>query len=98
MGFSNISKANKNADVFIAIGEDEYRGKGNGKIALKWLIDYGFEELKLHKINAGVIKDNIASIKMNEALGFIVEGEMRDEVYFDGKFLNTLSMAIFNKN
>lgn len=87
MGLSNISKPNKNADLFIAIGEDEYRGKGIGKIAMNWLIDYGFKKLKLHKINLGVIKDNIPAVKLYKSLGFIIEGEMKDEVFNKGKFI-----------
>lgn len=98
MGLSNISKANKNADLFIAIGEDDYRGKGIGKIAVKWIIDYGFNKLKLHKINLGVIKDNLPAVKLYQSLGFIVEGEMKDEVCKNGKFYDFLSMAIFNKS
>ena len=98
MGLSNISKPNKNADLFIVIGEDDYRGKGIGKIAMEWIINYGFEKLKLYKINLGVIKDNIPAVKLYQALGFVIEGEMRDEVFYKGKFYNFLSMAIFNKN
>ena len=75
MGLSNISKQNKNADLFIAIGEDDYRGKGIGKIAMKWLINYGFTKLKLHKINLGVIKSNKPAIKLYQSLGFVVEGK-----------------------
>lgn len=97
MGLSNISKSNRNADLFIAIGEDGYRGKGIGRIATTWLIDYGFTKLKLHKINLGVIKDNVPAVKLYESLDFVVEGEMRDEVYFKGKYYNVLSMAIFNR-
>lgn len=98
MGLSNISKANKNADLFIVIGEDDYRGKGIGKIATKWMIDYGFKKLKLHKINLGVIKDNISAVKLYQSLGFMIEGEMKDEVFCKGRFYNFLSMAIFNTN
>ncbi|NQT49847.1 GNAT family N-acetyltransferase [Candidatus Kuenenbacteria bacterium] len=98
IGLSNISKTNKNADLFIAIGDDDYRGKGVGKIAMKWIIKYGFEKQKLHKINLGVIKDNIPAVKLYQSLGFIIEGEMKDEVFFKGKFYNFLFMAIFNKN
>ncbi|MFH1314996.1 MAG: GNAT family protein [Candidatus Uhrbacteria bacterium] len=97
MGLSNIDKTNKNADLFIAIGEDKYRGKGIGKVAMKWLIDYGFKELKLHKINLGVIKNNLPAINLYKKLGFVIEGEMKDEVYFKGKYYNLLSMAIFKK-
>jgi len=98
MGLSNISIVNKNADLFIAIGEDEYRGKGFGKNAMKWIIDYGFKKLKLHKINLGVIKDNTPAVALYTSLGFVIEGEMKDEVFHNGKFYNFLSMAIFHKN
>ncbi len=98
MGLSNISKINKNADLFIAIGEDEYRGKGIGKIAMKWLINHGFNKLKLQKINLGVIQDNTPAVNLYKSLGFVIEGEMKDEVFYRGKFYNFLSMAIFNRN
>ena len=98
MGLSNISKPNKNADLFIVIGEEEYRGKGVGKIAMEWIIDYGFKKLKLHKINLGVIKDNIPAVNLYKSLGFVTEGVMRDEVFYKGKSHDFLSMAIFNKN
>lgn len=97
MGLSNISKPNKNADLFIAIGEDDYRGKGIGKIAIEWIINYGFKKLKLHKINLGVIKDNRHAVELYQSLGFVIEGEMKDEVFYKGKFRNFLSMAIFNR-
>jgi len=97
MGLSHINKSNKNADLFIAIGEDDYRGKGIGKIAIEWLVDYGFKKLKLHKINLGVVKDNNHAIKVYRELGFIIEGKMKDEVFYKGKYHDFLSMAIFNK-
>jgi len=98
MGLLNISKPNKNADLFIAIGEDGCRGKGIGKIAMEWIIDYGFKKLKLHKINLGVIKNNIQAVKLYQSLGFVIEGEMKDEVFYKNKYYNFLSMAIFNRN
>ncbi len=98
MGLSNISKSNKNADLFIAIGEDNYRGKGIGKIVIKWLIDYGFKKLKLHKINLGVIENNRHATKVYQSLGFIIEGRMKDEIFYKGKYHDFLSMAIFNIN
>ena len=98
IGLSNISKQNKNADLLIVIGENEYRGKGNGKIAMSWIINYGFTKLKLHKINLGVVEKNFPAIKLYQSLGFVVEGKMKDEVCHKGKFYNFLSMAIFNSD
>lgn len=98
IGLSDISKQNKNADLFITIGEDEYRGKGIGKIAMKWIIDYGFNKLELHKINLGVIEKNFPAVNLYKSLGFITEGKMKDEVFYGGKFYDFLLMAIFNRN
>ena len=98
MGLSHISRTNKNADIFIAIGDDKYRGRGIGKTALKWLIDYAFKKIKLHKINLGVIKENIPAVKLYKSLGFKIEGEMKDEVCSNGKYYDSLSMAILITN
>ena len=96
MGLTNISKVNQNAEIFIAIGEDNYHGKGIGKIALNWIIDYGFSKLNLHKINLSVYEYNPRAIRLYQSLGFINEGDMQDEVFFDGKFHKLLLMALFN--
>ena len=98
IGFSNISKQNKNADLFVVIGEDNYRGKGIGRNSMSWLIDFGFNRLGLHKINLGVVKDNIPAVSLYKRLGFKVEGEMEDELHCNGKFYNFLSMSLFKKN
>ena len=97
MGLSNIDKINKNANLFIAISEDAYRGQGYGKIALLWLLDYGFKKLKLHKINLGVTENNIPAVNMYQSVGFEIEGRFKDEQIIKGKYYNSLSMAIFNK-
>ena len=97
VGLSNISKNNRNADLFIAIGEDAYRGQGFGKKALNWIVDFAFEKLKLNKINLGVFEENKTAINLYKSFGFEIEGFMKEEVYFAGKFHNFLSMAIFNK-
>ena len=95
VGLSNISRQNKNADLHVVIGEDKYRGKGIGRKAVKWIVDYGFNKLKLHKINLGVVEQNEVAIKLYKSLGFEIEGKMKDEVFYNGKFYDFLSMAIF---
>lgn len=77
------------------IGEDNYRGKSIWRLSIKRIIAYGFNTLKLHKLNLWVIEKNIPAVKLYQSLGFITEENMKDEVYFEGKFHNFLSMAIF---
>ena len=42
VGLSKIDKHNKEAEVFIAIGNDDYCGKGFGKKSMEYIINYGF--------------------------------------------------------
>lgn len=65
---------------------------------MEWLIKYGFEKLNLHKINLGVIKENVPTVNLYKSLNFIIEGEMRDEIFRKGKFYNVLTMAIFYRS
>ncbi len=80
MGLSNISPINKDADLFIAIGEDDYRGKGLGKLSLEWLIDYAFTKLNLNKINLSVKSNNLAAIKLYKSVGFKIESNKKTAV------------------
>ncbi|MFL0245602.1 GNAT family N-acetyltransferase [Candidatus Clostridium stratigraminis] len=55
------------------IGDENHRGKGAGKEALKEAIRIGFEKLKLNKITLGVFDFNISAIKCYESVGFAIE-------------------------
>jgi len=98
MGLSNINRKNLNADLFIAIGEDEYRGKRFGKQSVEWLLNYAFNKLKLHKVKLGVIDANTHAISVYKSLGFVIEGNMKEEEFIEGKWYGILSMAIFKKS
>lgn len=52
-------------------------GMGYATEALKRLLTFGFEELQLHRIEAGVAVENIGSIKVLEKVGMIREGRKR---------------------
>ena len=95
MGFSNISKVNRLADIFIMIGNNDYKGKGWGKESMLYLIKHGFNKLNLQKINLGVIEKNTPAVHLYKKLGFKVEGIFKKEVNINGKFHNMLSMAKF---
>ncbi|MEZ7500275.1 GNAT family N-acetyltransferase [Flavobacterium sp. Arc3] len=55
----------------------DYWGKGYGTEALNRILDFGFEDLKLHRIQAGCAVDNIGSIKVLEKAGMLREGRGR---------------------
>jgi RimJ/RimL family protein N-acetyltransferase len=55
----------------------DYWGKGFGTEALNRILDFGFGELKLHRIEAGCAVNNVGSIKVLEKVGMIREGRKR---------------------
>lgn len=79
-GFDDIQWNNGAATLFIGIGDKEHSGKGYGKEALKMLINFGFYELNLHRIQLSVIGYNDRAIGLYEGLGFVREGTYREFV------------------
>ena len=55
----------------------EYWGKGYATETSKALVKYGFEEMKLHRIEAGVATGNKASVRVLEKTGMTNEGIRR---------------------
>jgi len=63
-----------------------YQGQGLGTEALQAVLDFGFRELKLHKIEADVDPRNTASLRLLGRFGFQKEALFRENRYFAGEF------------
>jgi RimJ/RimL family protein N-acetyltransferase len=96
IGLINIDKLDNNAELFIMIGEKEFRGKGVGEQAVKFVADYGFKKLNLHRISLGCFEENVVAIKCYEKSGFVKEGINRECLYKDGKYCNEIRMGLIN--
>lgn len=70
------SKKYKRAEVWYKIHID-FWNKGFATETLKAVISFGFNKLKLHRIQAGCAVENLASIKVLEKAGMIREGRGR---------------------
>lgn len=57
-----------------------HNGKGYATEATKLIVDYAFNDLKLHRIEAGVMPHNIGSIRVLEKSGFHKEGIAKKNV------------------
>lgn len=92
----DIDYQNRKAEYGIFIGEDSARGKGIGTEAAKSIVQYGFSELKLHKIFLRVLADNKGAIKSYENAGFVQEAYLKDEVFLNGEYRDIVLMALIN--
>ncbi len=76
--------------------DKHHNGKGYMTEAVKLVVSYAFDELKLHRIEAGVMPHNIGSIKVLEKSGFHKEGIARKNVKINGKWEDHQVLAIVN--
>lgn len=96
-GFTEIDLIHRNATLGIFIGEEENRGKGYGKEAIKLLLEYGFNNLNLNNIMLSVYDFNKRAIKIYEGLGFKKFGTRHKSHYFKGKFYDEIQMEILKE-
>lgn len=68
----------------------EQRGKGYGYAAMRMLLEYAFNERRLHKFDGWCLDDNLVSVKMLKKLGCKQEGIVREEAFLNGKYHNRL--------
>ena len=78
---------NRCADVGYVLSK-KYWNKGIITEALKAVINFGFDELNAHRIEAHCDENNIGSYKVMEKAGMKYEGTLREKVYMKGKYVN----------
>lgn len=80
VGLSNIDQEKKEANVFIMIGEDEYRGKGIGKQSLNFLLNFAFTELNLDSLTLEADQRNEAVIRLYQSARFGKTADLDDKM------------------
>lgn len=87
----------QNAEVWFKIHSDNW-GNGFATEALNKILDFGFNELKLHRIEAGCAVENIASGKVLEKLGMKKEGMKRKVLPIRAEWVDAYSYAILDED
>ena len=80
-----IKWASQTAELAIAIGLPEYRGKGYGQDGLRLILNYAFAELNLYRVGLTVMSYNTAAIRAYERAGFVREGAKRGMIHREGQ-------------
>ncbi len=95
-GLHSIEPVHLAAEFGIFIGEKSFWNKGYGREAARLTLKHGFDNLNLNRIYLYVYQNNLRGIKAYESVGFVKEGEMREAVYKNGRYLNVLLMSILH--
>ncbi len=97
IGFWRIQKEHYRAEIGYLL-HHHYQGKGIMQEAMSIGVDYAFNMLKIHSIEANINPDNIASTKLLEKCGFEREGYFKENYYKNGEFCDTAIYSLISTN
>ncbi|WP_327586407.1 GNAT family N-acetyltransferase [Nonomuraea sp. NBC_00507] len=94
IGFGRLGLSGvKAAKLGFAITADEW-GHGFATDAARTLTDFGFRELDLHRVSAAIGPKNVASMALVTKLGFLPEGRIRDHVFTNGAWRDSILYSV----
>ncbi len=83
----NINWDHSNAEIGFWIGK-RYWNRGLMTEAVKLILRFGFHEIRLHRIYAGLFEKNIGSRRVLEKTGFKLEGVLKETRFKCNKWHN----------
>ena len=95
IGFWRIITEHKRAEI----GYDllpEQTGKGIMQEAISAVLDYGFQNIKLHSVEANVNPDNERSIALLERNKFVREGYFKENYFSNGQFTDSAIYSLLS--
>ncbi|GEP50886.1 alanine acetyltransferase [Flavobacterium noncentrifugens] len=97
IGHYRIKPEHYRAEIGYMLHPD-FHGKGYITEAIEKVVAFGFNEMKLHSIEAIIDPENCASAKVLEKNGFVKEAHLRENEYYNGKFLDTVIYSILESD
>ncbi len=85
-GYHTWYTVHDRAEIGYGLISKQYMRKGIMKEALSSVIEYGFDEMNLHRIEAFASPTNLPSIKLLESHNFQKEGVLKEHYLKDGVY------------
>jgi RimJ/RimL family protein N-acetyltransferase len=93
VGLFGVDPHNRKARVGLGLAPDA-RGKGYASDALRVVLRYAFAERGLRRVQLEVLADNAPAVRCYEAVGFVIEGRLRDDAWVSGRWVDQLVMSV----
>jgi len=94
IGLKHLNWRSRSAELWIYIGETGARRGGLAEDATRLLLDFGFNTLNLHRISLVVRQTNSAAVALYKKAGFVHEGTAREQMFFEGAYVDVLCFAM----
>ena len=89
IGYWRLIKEHYRAEIGYMLNPVQWN-KGIMKEALRKVVEYGFNELNLHSIEAHINPDNEASATILTSTGFVKEAHFKEDFFYKGVFRDTV--------
>lgn len=96
LGLFHWSQGDRRAEIGYLLAPSHW-GLALMKEALPLVVRFGFEVMGLHRIDAQVDPENIASLRLLEGLGFKHEGVLRESTFSYGRFSDTAMLGLLEQ-
>jgi len=93
-GFHDWYAMHSRSELGYRMSDEAAKGKGFMTEALRAVIRYGFEEMKLNRMQAFISPGNIPSLKLIKRAGFIEEATLRSHYCYNGKMEDSICFAL----
>lgn len=90
----SVNLSDRRAQVAIGIHAPEMRDHGHGTEAMRLVLRYAFEQLKLHRVGLRVLEYNHRAIASYEKCGFVREGIERDSAHVADQWHSDVIMGV----
>jgi len=91
---NDVDLADGDARLACGLYDPEKLGQGLGRRAVRLVLAYCFEQLRLHRVGLRVIAYNERAFRCYRACGFQEEGRLREAVLMDGDRYDDILMSI----
>jgi RimJ/RimL family protein N-acetyltransferase len=97
LGTATDGEAQHRRSVLRIAVEPEEQGKGYGREAVRWALDWAFNTAGLHRVEVSVPGYNEKVIGLFERLRFVKEGIKRQHLWFDGRWWDEMIFGVLEK-
>lgn len=85
VGFHTWNSVHSRAELFYSLRDDMHKRKGFLSEVLPLVLEYGFNTMKLHRIEALIARTNEPSYRLLKKNNFSFEGTMREDYFWEGE-------------
>lgn len=97
LGLIHMNRLSGTAELGIEIYDPEYVGRGYGRAAIALLLDWAFRIQNFRRIWLKTSSANQRALRCYASIGFVEEGRMREQLFFDGRYIDSIYMGLLRR-